>query len=117
MNAKAAEALDLSKYDIPAIAKLVGVGSDPNNIEAGFVPLLITTVVLTLVVYKLGFAKELAWWKSLIVYLLLIVLSASLELAFWMMPIPEVLIAMVLILGIYRARMWMVRREREKTVS
>jgi len=117
MTAQAAVASDISKYDIPFIAKLLGVGSDPNNIETGFYPLMITVVILTLVVFKLGFAKELAWWKSLIVYLLLAVFSAALTLVFWTWPIPEVLLAMVFVLGIYRFRMWMVKRERERTAS
>jgi len=117
MNAQAAVASDFPKYDIPFIAKLLGVGSDPNNIETGFYALMITGVILTLVVFKLGFAKELAWWKSLIVYLLLAVFSAALTLVFWTWPIPEVLLAMVFVLGIYRFRMWMVKRERERTAS
>lgn len=117
MTAQPAVASDFSKFDIPAVAKMLGVGSDPNNLSAGFNALMITVVILTLIVFKLGFAKELAWWKSLIVYLLLAVFSAALTLVFWTWPIPEVLLAMVVILGIYRFRMWMVKRERERTAS
>ncbi|WP_294750459.1 YlaH-like family protein [uncultured Exiguobacterium sp.] len=53
----------------------------------------------------------------MIVYLLLAVFSAALTLVFWTWPIPEVLLAMVFVLGIYRFRMWMVKRERERTAS
>jgi len=113
----ASQQIDITQIDVPWIASLLGVGSDPNDVFVGFNSLLVVVILLTILVFKLGFAKQLAWWKSLIVYILLALGAGTMALVFFTWPIPEVLLVMVVVLAIYRGRLWMNRRNDSTTES
>lgn len=90
---------------------MLGVGSDQNDFSVGFNALVVVVILLTILVFKLGFAKQLAWWKSLIVYILLALGAGTMALVFFTWPIPEVLAVMAVVLAIYRGRLWWNRRQ------
>ncbi|ACQ71711.1 YlaH-like family protein [Exiguobacterium profundum] len=108
---KASQTIDITQIDVPWIASMLGVGSDPNDFSVGFNALVVTVILLTILVFKLGFAKQLAWWKSLIVYILLSLGAGTMALVFFTWPIPEVLAVMAIVLAIYRGRLWWNRRQ------
>ncbi|MFC0558753.1 YlaH-like family protein [Halalkalibacter alkalisediminis] len=75
----------------------------------------LAVVVLTLVVFNLGFARELPVLKKVIVYMMLLVGSFVmwfLEFAFGA-PIMAVLVISGIILGLYRFRLHRHRKEKE----
>ncbi|MCT4777903.1 MULTISPECIES: YlaH-like family protein [Exiguobacterium] len=108
---KASQTMDITQIDVPWIASLLGVGSDANDFSVGFNALIITVILLTILVFKLGFAKQLTWWKSLVVYMLLALGAGTMALVFFTWPIPEVLLVMAVVLAIYRGRLWWNRRQ------
>ncbi|MBR3063267.1 MAG: YlaH-like family protein [Exiguobacterium sp.] len=108
---KASQTIDITQIDVPWIASILGVGSDPNDFSVGFNALVVTVILLTILVFKLGFAKQLAWWKSLIVYILLSLGAGTMALVFFTWPIPEVPAVMAIVLAIYRGRLWWNRRQ------
>ncbi|MHA6251423.1 YlaH-like family protein [Oceanobacillus sp. CAU 1775] len=69
-------------------------------------------VVLSAIAYKLGFARKLSIGKSILVYILLI-LGTSITTLFsiLMLPMTESLIIIVIVLAIYRSRMYFQRKE------
>ncbi|WP_240544496.1 YlaH-like family protein [Exiguobacterium algae] len=107
----ASQTINITQIDVPWIASMLGVGSDANNVAAGFNALVIVVILLTILVFKLGFAKQLTWWKSLIVYFLLSLGAGTMALVFFTWPIPEVLSIMAVVLAIYRGRLWWNRRQ------
>lgn len=69
--------------------------------------------VLSVIAYKLGFARELPLMKSMIVYVLLAVATfISTIFSLMQMPITESLVIVSLIMGIYRFRLHRERKER-----
>lgn len=72
--------------------------------------MFISIIVLSVVVYKLGFAKELPLLKSAIIYLILVIGSTILTFLAIFLPIAEGLVVAALIMGIYRIRL---RNERK----
>ncbi len=87
---------------------LVDLGGD-----IGFWLLFFTVFILSVITYKLGFAKELPILKSVIIYILLFFGCFILAVfAVFALPIVEVLIVIALVLGIYRYRLHRERKER-----
>ncbi|MGM8214330.1 YlaH-like family protein [Bacillaceae bacterium W0354] len=80
--------------------------------ETGFWLLLLSILILSVITYKLGFAKKLALAKSLIIYILLIIGCVMLTLftIIARLPMIEVLAVITLVLAIYRFRL---HRERK----
>lgn len=87
-------------------ARIYDVGKD--NGESMWY-LYLTIVILTIVVYKLGFAKQLKLWMDLIIYLVLICFCLILTFFAIFLPITEVLFISSIILIIYRIRLRKVR--------
>ncbi|WLV25644.1 YlaH-like family protein [Aciduricibacillus chroicocephali] len=66
----------------------------------------VLNLIFAAIAYKLGFARELPWQKSIIVYLLLAVGNFILAVfSIMKLPITESLIIISLILGMYRYRL------------
>nr|WP_286138389.1 YlaH-like family protein [Bacillus sp. AFS055030] len=62
-------------------------------------------VVLSIVVYHLGFAKKLSILKNLIIYVLLMIGCSFLTFLALRIPIVEALLASVFVLGVYKIRL------------
>jgi hypothetical protein len=76
-----------------------------ENPETGMWMLYLTIVVLSIIVYKLGFAKELPILKSMIIYLFLILGCTILTFFAAFLPIAEGLVVAALVLIIYKIRL------------
>ena len=76
-----------------------------ENHDAGMWLLYITILVLSIVVFKLGFAQKLPLIKSIIIYLFLIFGCTFLSFLAIFLPITEGLVVAALILIIYRIRL------------
>ncbi|AIC94960.1 MULTISPECIES: YlaH-like family protein [Shouchella] len=82
----------------------------------GFVAFIATTL-LTVLVFNLGFARKLPVLKMIVVYVMLIIGSFGLwflEFVFGA-PIMAVLAISALVLGIYRFRLFMHRKEKARS--
>ncbi|MET3698137.1 YlaH-like protein [Bacillus oleivorans] len=76
-----------------------------ENPEVGMWWLYITIIILSIVVYKLGFAKKLPPLKSLVIYLFLILGCTILTFFGVFLPVAEGLIVASVILIIYKIRL------------
>ncbi|KEF36015.1 YlaH-like protein [Schinkia azotoformans MEV2011] len=104
---------EVTKIDpsmLSAFAELVGVH---NNIERGMLLLYIIIVILTIIVFNLGFARKLSIVKTIIVYILLFIGCSPLTLLGVRLPVAEGLVITAVVLGIYRFRMYQQRKERQ----
>lgn len=103
-----------------------GLGSEVNlNDESevsmlfrSFLLLYLTTVVLTIITFKLGFARKLPLIKTIVVYAVLAIGTFVLTLILGLnLPIPESLFVAAIILGIYRLRLHRERSGRQGSES
>jgi hypothetical protein len=76
-----------------------------QNAEMGMWLLYLTIVGLSILVYKLGFAKKLPLLKSVVIYLFLIVGCTVLTFLGIFLPVAEGLVVAALILIIYKVRL------------
>jgi hypothetical protein len=76
-----------------------------ENPEIGMWLLYITIVLLSIIVYKLGFAKKLSIGKSIIIYTFLILGCTLLTFLGAFLPVAEGLVVAALILIIYKIRL------------
>jgi YlaH-like protein len=96
------------------------------GVENLFTILYITNLVLAAIAYKLGFAKKLPLLKSVVVYIILAFGILILYLLFivWPailagepLPLTESLFVICVVLAIYRIRLHLQRKTKEKTAS
>lgn len=94
-----------------------------NYAEHTFIILYFVNLILSMIAYKLGFAKKLPLLKSAFVYIILIIGMFILSILFFVVPLvwdmsplpmTESLIVICLVLGIYRFRLHF---ERKKTAN
>ncbi|WP_424511351.1 YlaH-like family protein [Scopulibacillus darangshiensis] len=78
---------------------------NPITSDYMFVILYATIVVLSIVVYKLGFAKKLPILKSAVIYILLLVGCLILAILALQLPIVGSLFFAALVLVIYKIRL------------
>lgn len=71
--------------------------------------------ILSAIVFKLGFARELSLFKNIIIYAFLFVGCIMLTFFAFFLPMVEGLIVAALILIIYKSRMWREKREAQQT--
>jgi hypothetical protein len=83
-------------------AALYKVSEQP---KVGMWLLYITIVILSIVVYKLGFAKKLPLGKSIIIYIFLTLGCTIMTFFGIFLPVAEGLLAAALILVIYKIRL------------
>ncbi|WP_100403147.1 YlaH-like family protein [Bacillus sp. FJAT-42315] len=70
-------------------------------------------VFLSILVYNFGFAKKLSLGKNIIVYISLVVGSLLLLILSYQLPVVESLFVAALVLGIYKVRLRMHKKENE----
>ncbi len=87
-----------------------------ENPDLGMWLLYITIFVLSVVVYKLGFAKKLPILKSLIIYIFLALGCTVLTFLGIFLPIAEGLVVAALILIIYKIRLHQSKKQDAKEV-
>jgi hypothetical protein len=76
----------------------------------------IINLVLSAIAYKLGFARKLTLGKSLFVYAMLFVGNYITTIfSIMKMPMTESLVIIVIVLMIYRGRMYMQRKQKNAT--
>jgi hypothetical protein len=70
-------------------------------------------VVLSILVYNLGFARKLSFGKNIVIYVLMIIGSFILLILSYQLPVVESLIVASIVLGIYRIRLHIHRNNTE----
>ncbi|MDE3838373.1 hypothetical protein C0966_03100 [Bacillus methanolicus] len=85
-----------------------------ENPKTGMWMLYLTIVFLSIIVYKLGFAKKLPILKSFIIYLFLILGCTILTFLGAFLPVAEGLVVAALILIIYKIRL---RQEKKQETN
>lgn len=96
--------------DYTTAAQIAGVD---QNFYTGFITLYIIIAILTVIVYKLGFARKLPLIKSVIVYIILLFGVIILTIFSIGLPIAEGLLASAVVLGIYRFRLSQSKKEQK----
>jgi len=82
-----------------------------QNAELGMWLLYLTIIGLSILVYKLGFAKKLPIAKSIVIYLFLVMGCTVLTFLGIFLPVAEGLVIAALILIIYKVRLNNERRK------
>lgn len=88
----------------------------PSYEVAGYV-VFILVFILSAIVFKLGFARELPLLKNIIIYTFLFLGCIMLTFFAFFLPMIEGLIVAALILIVYKSRMWREKREENKATT
>lgn len=88
----------------------------PSYEVAGYV-VFILVFILSAIVFKLGFARELPLLKNIIIYTFLFFGCIMLTFFAFFLPMIEGLIVAALILIVYKSRMWREKREEKKATA
>lgn len=88
----------------------------PSYEVAGYV-VFILVFILSAIVFKLGFARELPLLKNIIIYTFLFLGCIMLTFFAFFLPMIEGLMVAALILIVYKSRMWREKREQEKATA
>ena len=88
----------------------------PSYEAAGYV-VFILVFILSAIVFKLGFARELPLLKNIIIYTFLFLGCIMLTFFAFFLPMIEGLIVAALILIVYKSRMWREKREEKKAMA
>lgn len=88
----------------------------PSYEAAGYV-VFILVFILSAIVFKLGFARELPLLKNIIIYTFLFLGCIMLTFFAFFLPMIEGLMVAALILIVYKSRMWREKREQEKATA
>lgn len=92
----------LSQGDFSWFAQLFGIYDD---MALGFWLLYFSVVVLSVIVFNLGFARKLPLLKNVVVYTGLVIGCFVLTFFAIFMPVAEALIVIAAVLGVYRIRL------------
>ena len=88
----------------------------PSYEVAGYV-VFILVFILSAIVFKLGFARELPLLKNIIIYTFLFLGCIMLTFFAFFLPMIEGLMVAALILIVYKSRMWREKREEKKAMA
>ena len=88
----------------------------PSYEVAGYV-VFILVFILSAIVFKLGFARELPLLKNIIIYTFLFIGCMMLTFFAFFLPMIEGLMVAALILIVYESRMWREKREERKAMA
>ncbi|MBE4908878.1 YlaH-like family protein [Bacillus luteolus] len=99
--------------ELSFFAALFGVDTNPT---VGMWLLYITIVGLSIVVYKLGFAKKLPILKSVVIYFFLALGGTFLTFLGVFLPVAEGLVVAALVLIVYKIRLHQSKKQ-ESTVK
>ncbi|WP_369903497.1 YlaH-like family protein [Bacillus manliponensis] len=89
-------------------AKLCKVDMNP---DIGMWLLYGSIVVLSIIVYNLGFARKLSLLKNVIIYVLLAIGCTVLTFFAVFLPVGEGLVVAIIVLGIYKLRLRQAKQE------
>ncbi|ASF39270.1 YlaH-like family protein [Halobacillus halophilus] len=88
--------------------------SEVGMLFRSFLLLYLTTVILAIITFKLGFARKLPLMKTVVVYAVLIIGTFLLTLILGLnLPLPESLMVAAVIMGVYRLRLHRERKEKQ----
>jgi hypothetical protein len=90
-------------------ARLYNVGENP---QVGMWILYATVIVLSILVYNLGFARKLSLLQNIIVYVSLVLGCTVLTFFAVFLPVAEGLIVAAMVLGIYKIRLYQTKKQR-----
>jgi hypothetical protein len=96
------EEIEISPGDLSTFAALVNIDQNPI---LGFWLLYALVVLMSVIVYHLGFARKLPILKSAVIYVMLLIGSIPITLFAIGMPVVESLMVAALVFGIYRYRL------------
>ncbi|WP_018921410.1 YlaH-like family protein [Salsuginibacillus kocurii] len=102
MNGEEPTINDIGQSDVSWFAGLLNVHEQP---VLGFILLYAAVIIMSIVVFNLGFARKLPLLKNVIVYAALIIGAFPITIFAVGMPIVESLIISALVLGIYKIRL------------
>jgi CHASE2 domain-containing sensor protein len=85
-----------------------------TNTEQGMWLLYATIVFLSIIVYKLGFAKKLPVIKSALIYIILALGCSIFTFLGVFLPVAEVLMISVVVLGIYKIRLYQSKKQKNE---
>ena len=88
----------------------------PSYEVAGYV-VFILVFILSAIVFKLGFARELPLLKNIVIYTFLFLGCLMLTFFAFFLPMIEGLMVAALILVVYKSRMWREKREEAKAAA
>ena len=88
----------------------------PSYEVAGYV-VFILVFILSAIVFKLGFARELPLLKNIIIYTFLFLGCIMLTFFAFFLPMIEGLMVAALILIVYKSRMWREKREEKNATA
>ena len=88
----------------------------PSFEVAGYV-VFILVFILSAIVFKLGFARELPLLKNIVIYKFLFLGCLMLTFFAFFLPMIEGLMVAALILIVYKSRMWREKREEKKALA
>ncbi|MGC4375497.1 YlaH-like family protein [Fictibacillus sp. Mic-4] len=106
--------MEASGQDSSPIALLLGIDQHPVQ---GFFLLYIVITILSIIVYKLGFAKKLPILKSAVIYTFLVIGCFPLTLFGIGLPVAEGLIVAALILIIYKVRLYQSKKAKNRSMG
>lgn len=103
--------LNAEPVGLTRFAEWVGIADNP---QTGFWILYIIVVILTIIVFQLGFAHKLPILKMIVVYIALLLGCIILTFLAMFIPITEGLIVAAIVLIIYRIRLHQSKKERDQ---
>ena len=111
---------ELEKYELNApydSAEISNVQIE-NVSKSNFWMFYVLNLIFSIIAYKLGFARELPFKKEVLVYIML-ALGVFILTIFTLLnlPITESLVIISLVLGVYRYRLHLTRKKKEKEAS
>ncbi len=81
-----------------------------QNPEVGMRYLYVTILLLSIIVYNLGFARKITFWQNVVIYACLAFGCTILTFFAAFLPMAEGLVITALFLGIYRYRLFLHRK-------
>lgn len=106
----------ITRYIYENFASIDVVTSEVDYTIPGYITFVLV-FILSALVFKLGFARELPLMKNIIIYAFLFFGCILLTFFAFFLPMVEGLLVAALILITYKSRMWREKREEKKATS
>lgn len=106
----------ITRYVYEQFGKFDAVTGDMDYTMAGYITFFLV-FILSAIVFKLGFARELPLVKNLIIYTFLFLGCILLTFFAFFLPMVEGLMVAALILIVYKSRMWRDKRDERRAAN
>ena len=106
----------ITRYVYEHFGKLDVATGEMDYTVAGYITFFLV-FILSAVVFKLGFARELPLLKNIVIYVFLFLGCILLTFFAFFLPMVEGLIVAALILIIYKSRMWRDKRDERRAAN